>query len=179
MRPPAPELDLADAQLRRRAATTRLLVLDVDGVLTDGRLLYSDAGSETKAFHVRDGHGMKLLMAAGIELAVISGRRSAAVDRRLAELGVRHAFTGREDKLEALSELLQQLKLGDPKTIACVGDDLPDLEIMEPAGLGIAVADAHPEVLRRADYRCRLGGGQGAVREVCDLLLAARRETGH
>ncbi|RMF96302.1 MAG: phenylphosphate carboxylase subunit delta [Gammaproteobacteria bacterium] len=169
-------MDAGDAALLRRAAGTRLLVLDVDGVLTDGRLLYADDGSETKAFHVRDGHGIKLLLAAGIEIAAISGRRSAAVDRRLAELGVRHALTGREDKLAALGELLQQLALGDPKAIACVGDDLPDLEIMEPAGLGIAVADAHPEVLRRADYRCRLPGGQGAVREVCDLLLAARRE---
>lgn len=160
----------------QHAAQTALLVLDVDGVLTDGRLLYSDDGTETKAFHVRDGHGMKEVMKVGIEIAVISGRSSRAVERRLTELGVTHACLGRNDKLVALREVLRAAGLTDMKQVACVGDDVPDLQIIEPAGLGIAVADAHPAVLEAADWRTQLPGGRGAVREVCDLLVTARRE---
>ncbi len=171
-----PALDGKNSQLLQRAADIALLVLDVDGVLTDGRLLYSDDGSETKAFHVRDGHGMKEVMAAGIEIAVISGRSSGAVERRLTELGVNHIYLGRNDKLAALEEVLRAAGLSDMKQIACVGDDVPDLQILVPAGLGIAVAEAHPSTLAAADWQTRLPGGRGAVREVCDLLVAARRE---
>jgi len=162
--------------LQRRAATVELLVLDVDGVLTDGRLIYDAHGGESKAFHVRDGFGIKQLQAAGIRVAVISGRRSAAVETRLAELGVTIAALGRDDKLAALLEITAGLGIDDLNHIACVGDDVPDLQIISEVGLGIAVADAHPRVLAQAHGRTRLAGGKGAVREVCDLLLAARSD---
>lgn len=160
-------------ELRTVAARIRLLVLDVDGVLTDGRLYYDAEGRETKSFHVRDGYGIQQVLAAGLLVAVISGRRSAAAAARLAELRVPHVFLGRNDKRQVLEQLLAEL--GIPVTsVACVGDDVTDLEIMVPAGLGITVPDAHPEVLRAADWITVAAGGQGAVREVCDLLLAAR-----
>ncbi|MDH5254978.1 MAG: HAD-IIIA family hydrolase [Gammaproteobacteria bacterium] len=161
-------------ELRAAAASVRLLVLDVDGVLTDGRLLYDADGRESKSFHVRDGYGIQQLMAAGVTVAVISGRRSPAAAARLAELRVPHVFLGRNDKHEVFEQLLTQL--GVPASqVACVGDDVTDLGIMGLAGLGITVADAHPEVLRAADWVTAAGGGRGAVREVCDLLLASRR----
>ena len=160
-------------ELSTVAARIRLLVLDVDGVLTDGRLYYDANGSETKSFHVRDGYGIQQVLAAGLHVAVISGRSSAAAAARLAELRVPHVFLGRNDKRRMLEQLLAEL--GIPvANVACVGDDVTDLEIMGPAGLGITVPDAHPDVLRAADWVTTAGGGQGAVREVCDLLLAAR-----
>lgn len=149
-------------------------MLDVDGVLTDGTLLYDAEGREAKSFHVRDGYGIKRLQEAGVTVAVISGRRSAAAAARLAELGVLHAHLGRDDKRHVFDDLLARLDI-PPQQVACVGDDVPDLEIMGPAALGITVPDAHPEVLRAADWVTTAGGGRGAVREVCDLLLAARR----
>ena len=160
-------------ELRTVAAQIRLLVLDVDGVLTDGRLYYDADGRETKSFHVRDGYGIQQVLAAGVLVAVISGRRSAAAAARLAELRVPHVFLGRNDKRRVLEELLAQLRI-PVASVACVGDDVTDLEILIPAGLGITVADAHPDVLRAADWVTVAPGGQGAVREVCDLLLAAR-----
>lgn len=161
-------------ELRTAAARIRLLVLDVDGVLTDGHLYYDAEGRETKRFHVRDGYGIQRVLAAGLLVAVISGRRSPAAAARLAELGVAHVFLGRNDKRQVFEQLLTEL--GIPATnVACVGDDVTDLEIMVPAGLGITVADAHPDVLRAADWVTVAGGGRGAVREVCDLLLAARQ----
>jgi 3-deoxy-D-manno-octulosonate 8-phosphate phosphatase (KDO 8-P phosphatase) len=156
-----------------QTARVRLLVLDVDGVLTDGRLLYDAGGNETKEFHVRDGYGIKQVAASGIEVAVISGRSCAAVETRIAELGIRHARLGQEDKLSALQEIAGQLSI-PMDAIACIGDDAPDLPIMSAAGLGIAVADAHPAVREAADWCTHLGGGRGAVREVCDVLVATR-----
>jgi len=158
-----------------RAREIRLVVLDVDGVLTDGRLYYDSQGRESKAFHVRDGYGIKQLIAAGIEVAVISGRASAAAEKRLDELGIRHRIMGRDDKDRALDELAGSLGV-DPKAIACVGDDLPDMAMMGRAGLAIAVADAHEEVVSRADWCTRIPGGHGAVREICDRIIAARSE---
>lgn len=172
-------LDGNDPQLVRTAAEIRLLVLDVDGVLTDGRLYYDDHGAETKAFHVRDGYGIKRVLGAGIAVVVISGRRSAAVERRLAELGVEHALLGREDKDQALAEIRAALKLADASAMACIGDDVPDLPLISSAALGIAVADAHPAVLAAATWQTRAPGGHGAVREVCDLLVAARTGGSH
>ena len=162
--------------VRRRAASLkaiRLLVLDVDGVMTDGRLYYGASGERHKVFHVRDGVGIKALARAGIGVAVISGRRSAAVSRRCAELGVRELHQGVEDKAAAFASLIARLHLatGD---CACLGDDTPDVPLMRRVGLAIAVADAHPEARRAAHRRTRLPGGRGAVREVCDWLLAAR-----
>ena len=161
-------------ELRTVAAQIRLLVLDVDGVLTDGRLYYDADGRETKSFHVRDGYGIQQVLAAGLLVAVISGRRSTAAAARLAELRVPHVFLGRNDKRQVLEQLLAEL--GIPvASVACVGDDVTDLEIMVPAGLGITVVNAHPDVLRAADWVTVAAGGRGAVREVCDLLLAARQ----
>lgn len=165
-------------ELLERAARTRLLVLDVDGVLTDGRLYYDNHGNETKAFHVRDGYGIKAVMRHGCEVAVISGRRSLAVENRLRELGVRHAILGNEDKLPALRSLASQIGIDDLQTVACVGDDSPDLPILTAVGFAAAPADAHPEVAACVHWQTRAGGGRGAVREICDLLLRAWSEAG-
>lgn len=163
---------------RRRATALHaieLLVLDVDGVLTDGRLRYGPEGEIDKVFHVRDGHGVKALQAAGVRVAVISGRDSAAVARRCAELGVGDVLQGVSDKAAAFAALAAGLGI-EPRAAACVGDDTPDVELMRRVGFAVAVADAHEDA-RRAAHRCtRLPGGAGAVREVCDWLLAARRK---
>jgi 3-deoxy-D-manno-octulosonate 8-phosphate phosphatase (KDO 8-P phosphatase) len=158
---------------QQRAADIRLLVLDVDGVLTDGRLYFSAQGEELKVFHVRDGAGIVQVLRAGIAVAVISGRDSRAVERRMTELGVSWVKQGVSDKLAALREILDILGLG-PQAVACIGDDTPDLPLLANTRLGVAVADAHASVREKAHYVTRLPGGQGAVREVCDLLLAAR-----
>ena len=159
--------------LEERAARVQLAVFDVDGVFTDGRLYYGAKGEQMKTFHVRDGHGIKLLLRHGLRVVVISGRRSPAVAQRMRELGIRHLFQGRDDKLAVLQKLLPRLKLTWSQ-VACVGDDLVDLPLFEAAGLAVAVADAQPEVRARAHHVTRARGGEGAVREVCDLLLAAR-----
>jgi 3-deoxy-D-manno-octulosonate 8-phosphate phosphatase (KDO 8-P phosphatase) len=150
-----------------------LLVLDVDGVLTDGRLYFGPRGEALKAFNVRDGFGLVQLKRAGVEVAVISGRRSGAVSARCRELGVRHVHQGVSDKLAVLKRLCARLQLA-PRDCACVGDDLPDIPLMRAVALGFAVADAHPQVRRAADVVTRRAGGRGAVREVCDRLLARR-----
>jgi 3-deoxy-D-manno-octulosonate 8-phosphate phosphatase (KDO 8-P phosphatase) len=160
------------SDLATRTAAIRLLVLDVDGVLTDGTILLG-GGEELKSFHVHDGLGLQRLLGAGIEVAVISGRRSAAVARRMAELGVRHVFQGVEDKLSVLERLRSSLGL-EPREIAVVGDDLPDLPPMRSAGLAIAVADAQAEVRAAAHWVTEKTGGHGAAREVADRLLAGR-----
>jgi 3-deoxy-D-manno-octulosonate 8-phosphate phosphatase (KDO 8-P phosphatase) len=151
----------------------RLLVLDVDGVLTDGRLYFGPSGEVMKTFHVRDGVGIKAVLAAGIDVAIISGRRSESVALRAAELGIRHVFQGVDRKAEVLRQLLDELSV-DASQTACVGDDTPDLPILVLAGLPIAVADAHPDLVAVASYVTRAVGGAGAVREVCDLLLVDR-----
>ena len=160
-------------------ASIRLLVLDVDGVLTDGRLYFGPRGEALKAFHVRDGVGLQQLQRAGFKVAVISGRRSPRVAARCRELGVRHVLQGVGDKLAALRRLCARLRL-TPAACACVGDDLPDVPLMRAAALSFAVADAHRVARRAADVVTRLPGGRGAVREVCDHLLAlkARRTRG-
>lgn len=151
----------------------RLLVLDVDGVLTDGQLFYGADGEQLKVFHVHDGSGIRALAAAGVTIAVISGRSSAAVARRCSELGIREVQQGVEDKSRALTTLLARLGIAE-RECACLGDDTPDVPILERAGLAIAVAGAHANARRAAHRRTRLRGGAGAVREVCDWLLAAR-----
>ncbi len=155
------------------AAQIRLLVLDVDGVLTDGRLWFGPDGELVKSFHVRDGVGIKALLGAGVEVAIISGRRSLAVERRATELGLRHVRQGCDNKAEALRALIAELSV-HTDAIACVGDDTPDLPMMALVALPIAVADAHPDVLAAARHVTRAAGGAGAVREICDLLLDAR-----
>jgi 3-deoxy-D-manno-octulosonate 8-phosphate phosphatase (KDO 8-P phosphatase) len=151
----------------------RLLVLDVDGVLTDGRLHYGPRGEQLKVFHVRDGHGIKQVARAGITVAIISGRTSAALLRRAKELGIQHVFQGVDDKLVALRTLAKARRV-DLSEVACIGDDTPDAPMLEACGLGIAVADAHADALGAADLVTARSGGQGAVREVCDWIMAAR-----
>jgi 3-deoxy-D-manno-octulosonate 8-phosphate phosphatase (KDO 8-P phosphatase) len=160
-------------EVTERARRVQLLVLDVDGVLTDGRLHITAQGEETKVFHVRDGSGIVAVLRAGIDVAIISGRDSAAVSRRASELGIRHVFQGIADKRAAFDALLAQLGL-DAGTACCVGDDTPDVPLLERAGLGIAVADAHATARAAAHWTTPSPGGHGAVREVCDLLLSAR-----
>ncbi|MBS0579933.1 MAG: HAD hydrolase family protein [Proteobacteria bacterium] len=150
----------------------RLLLLDVDGVLTDGRLYFGARGEALKVFHVRDGQGIVQLRHAGIAVAVISGRRSPMVAVRCRELGIEHVHQGIADKLAVFRRLCARLKLA-PAACACIGDDLPDLPLLEAVGRSFAVADAHPDVRRAAGHVTTLPGGSGAVREVCDLLLAA------
>lgn len=161
-----------DAVLER-ASRIRLLVLDVDGVLTDGRLYISAAGEELKVFHVRDGSGLVAAQRAGITVAIISGRDSAAVARRAAELGIRHVRQGVSDKGAELDRLLGELGVA-AEHAACVGDDTPDLPMLRRAGLAVAVADAHPALREAAHWTTPSNGGLGAVREVCDLLLSTR-----
>jgi len=161
------------ADIRARAAKVRLAVFDVDGVLTDGKLCYSDDGRELKSFHVHDGFGLKRLMANGVEVAIITARMSHMVTERTAELGIAHVYQGQESKLACYEQLIHALKLTPDETCYC-GDDLPDLPVMQRAGLAIAVANAHPWIRERARWRTQLCGGEGAVREVCDLLLAAQ-----
>lgn len=166
-------MDADRAQLMSRARQVRLAVFDCDGVFTDGRLWLGDDGHEYKAFHVHDGNGIKRLLAAGVAVAVISGRRSDAVRRRMAELGITRLVEKCDDKLEALRAMQRELGVTDAET-ACIGDDLPDRALLETAGLAIAVADATAALDDVAHWRTVANGGAGAVREVCDLLIAAR-----
>jgi 3-deoxy-D-manno-octulosonate 8-phosphate phosphatase (KDO 8-P phosphatase) len=154
-------------------ADIRLLILDVDGVLTDGRLWFAAKGEALKVFHVRDGHGIKLLMTAGVQVAAISGRRSPAVAARMRELKVPHLVQGCTDKVAALHRLARRLDIG-LLNCACIVDDTPDLPLMSAVGLAAAVADAHPVVLSAAHWVSQAPGGHGAVRELCDELLRAR-----
>lgn len=167
------------AEIRARAAQIRLLVLDVDGVLTDGRLYFGADGEALKAFHVRDGAGIVQLRKLGVAVAIISGRKSAAVDTRMRELGVSWVHQGVGDKRAVLQDLLQTLNIS-AAAVACVGDDTPDLPMFEIAHLSVAVQDAHPLVRAAAHFVTQLPGGLGAVREVCDLIahqFAASRQS--
>lgn len=155
------------------AAGIRLVVFDVDGVFTDGRLWIGSDGVEYKAFSVRDGVGVKGLLRAGIEVAIISGRASPAVDQRMAELGVTRVVQGREDKGTALSQLLEELHI-EPLHTAYLGDDTPDLGALRMVGLPASVADAHAEVRAASTWVSTQPGGRGAVREFCEFLLGAR-----
>ncbi|MEX2480615.1 MAG: HAD-IIIA family hydrolase [Gammaproteobacteria bacterium] len=166
----------AQATLEERAAGIRLAVFDVDGVLTDGRIILGPDGDEYKAFHVRDGHGLVRLRESGVLIAVITGRRSAALERRMQELGVDHVHQGIRDKRTCLLELLGRLGLTATQT-CYVGDDLPDLPALQMVGLPVAVADACPEVIDAAAWVTGVGGGHGAAREVCDRLLKAQSAT--
>ena len=155
------------------AARIRLLVLDVDGVMTDGRLYFGPHGEALKVFHVRDGQGIKHLDAAGIQVGVISGRRSKMVAARCRDLGVEHVIQGARDKVAAFTKLRAKLRIAAAEC-ACVGDDSLDVPLMGAVKLAFAVADAHRDALRAAHVVTSLPGGQGAVREVCDYILDAR-----
>ncbi len=150
----------------------RLLVCDVDGVFSDGRIYLGNDGEELKAFHTRDGYGIKALVKNGIEVAVITGRKSNIVETRMKALNVAHIIQGEENKAAALSSLCQRLALS-PHQVAAIGDDMPDTGMYEHAAVKIAVKDAHPQVRQLANWVTTLPGGFGAVREVCDTLLQA------
>lgn len=160
-----------------RLGAIRLVAFDIDGVFTDGRFYLSDDGSETKAFHTQDGYGVRRLLDAGVEVAVISGRRSPAVEQRMAELQVRHVVLGCKDKVAAFDELIASLAI-EAADCAFVGDDMPDLALLNRVGLSIAVANAVQAVQERCDYVTRKPGGFGAVREVCDLVAGSRGHQG-
>jgi 3-deoxy-D-manno-octulosonate 8-phosphate phosphatase (KDO 8-P phosphatase) len=151
-----------------------LLAFDIDGVFTDGRFWLSDDGVETKAFNTQDGFGIRQVLRAGIEVAVISGRQSQAVERRMTELGVRHVFLDCKNKVARFDELIHTLGI-DIANTAYVGDDIPDLPLLRRAGIAIAVANAVAAVAAECALTTTASGGHGAVREICDLVLAARK----
>ncbi len=156
-----------------RARRIRLVIFDVDGVLTDGSLFIGDDGQEYKAFHSRDGHGMKMLQTSGVDIAIITGRTSEVVRHRVADLGIRHVYQGQRDKLVAFEELTRSLGLSTEE-IAYVGDDVVDLPVMRRVGLAIAVQDAHALVKQHAHWQTPHGGGRGAGRDVCELIMEAQ-----
>ena len=160
-------------QVRTKAARVKLLILDVDGVLTDGRIIMDHKGREIKAFDVRDGHGLRLLREAGIEVAMLTGRSSPAVQKRADDLGILWVRQGVHDKVKAYQEIAREVGITDDE--ACfVGDDLVDIPLLKRVGIPIVVGDGAPEAKRFARYVTRSSGGKGAVREVCDLLLQAQ-----
>lgn len=151
----------------------RLVAFDVDGVFTDGRFYLSEDGVESKAFHTQDGYGIRQLLNEGIQVAVISGRLSGAVEKRMAELGVSHVVLGCKDKVAALDEITAELGISVAEC-AYVGDDIPDLPLLNHVGISIAVANAVAKLHEQCDLSTSASGGAGAVREVCELVLAAR-----
>lgn len=160
-------------QIQRRAKKIRCLFLDIDGVMTDCKLYLTPDGEELKSVNVKDGLGIKLLMNAGIEVAVISGRPSVAMQKRLAYLGVKHVYLDTVEKIPAYDEVRKKLKLDDEQC-AHMGDDVPDLPLFERVGLALAVADAHPQALVSAHWVSHNRGGDGAIREAADMILAAQ-----
>jgi 3-deoxy-D-manno-octulosonate 8-phosphate phosphatase (KDO 8-P phosphatase) len=157
-------------EVRERAAKVRLLILDVDGVLTDGRIIMDHKGREIKAFNVRDGHGLRLLREAGIEVAILTGRSSPVVQKRADDLGILWVRQGIHDKVGAYQEIARKMGITDDE--ACfIGDDLVDIPLLKRVGIPIVVGDGAPEAKRFARYVTQSSGGKGAVREVCDLLL--------
>lgn len=162
-----------EEKIQRKLAQVRHLILDVDGVLTDGKLYFDNHGNELKTFHTLDGHGIKMLQKSGVAVAIITGRRSSVVEKRAHDLGVTRLIQGREDKYSAFQELFANESF-DLETIAYVGDDYPDLQLMTRVGCPIAVPNAAPPVLERALWVTQKQGGEGAVREVCDRIMQAQ-----
>jgi 3-deoxy-D-manno-octulosonate 8-phosphate phosphatase (KDO 8-P phosphatase) len=163
-----------DEVLVAKLADVRLLVLDVDGILTDGGLYYTESGEILKKFNVKDGLGIKRLISTGVEVAIISANSSEATLHRAQRLNVNHVFINAKDKLAVLSELCAQLEIG-LQQVASMGDDLSDLPVMQAVGCPITVADAVDEAIAAAVYVTQKGGGQGAVREVCDRIIAVQQ----
>lgn len=159
--------------MMQRAKLIKLLICDVDGVLSDGLIYMGNHGEELKAFNVRDGYGIRCLITSGIEVAIITGRTSKIVTDRAGTLGINHVYQGQSDKLIAFEQLLAATSLA-PRQVAYIGDDLIDWPVMAKVGLSVAVADAHPLLLNKADYVTHINGGRGAVRELCDLILLAQ-----
>lgn len=153
----------------------KLLICDVDGVFSDGLVYMGNQGEELKAFHTRDGYGVKTLLNAGIEVAIITGRKSKIVENRMEALGITHIYQGQDNKLVAYQDLCNKLAIS-PEHTGYIGDDLIDWDVMEKVALKVSVADGHPLLVQRANYVTKIGGGRGAVREVSDLILQARGE---
>jgi len=162
-------------QVLDKAKKIQCVICDIDGVLTDGLIYIDNHANEQKAFNIQDGLGLKLLMAAGIEVAVITGSQNAVIDHRMKQLDIRHYFKGQINKQAAFQELKTRLNLNND-AFAYVGDDLPDLPIMKQVGLGVAVSNAVRQVKEIAAWNTELHGGRGAVREVCDLILNAQNK---
>jgi 3-deoxy-D-manno-octulosonate 8-phosphate phosphatase (KDO 8-P phosphatase) len=160
-------------QVYLKAKAVRLAIFDVDGVLTDGGLHYSDSGEETKVFDVRDGLGLKMLQSSGVELSIITSRRSKCVERRARELGIEHLYQGVENKVDVFQALARDLDL-DPMACAYMGDDWIDLPVLIRCGLALSVPEAPSVVRERVHYVTRAGGGRGAVREACELIMQAQ-----
>ncbi|NLS43026.1 3-deoxy-manno-octulosonate-8-phosphatase KdsC [BEV proteobacterium] len=163
---------VADRVLEK-AQAIKLLICDVDGVLSDGLIYMGNQGEELKAFNVRDGYGIRCLLTSGIEVAIITGRSAPLVEDRCRTLGITHLYQGQSDKVLALRELLDTLSINADQ-VAYIGDDLIDWPVMAQIGLSVAVADAHHLLLPKADYVTKIAGGRGAVRELCDLILLAQ-----
>ncbi|MDC5838538.1 3-deoxy-manno-octulosonate-8-phosphatase KdsC [Vibrio europaeus] len=157
------------------AKEIKLLICDVDGVFSDGLIYMGNGGEELKTFHTRDGYGVKSLMNAGIEIAIITGRRSQSVENRMKALGIKLIYQGQDDKIKAYQDICTKLDIA-PEQTGYIGDDLIDWPVMEQVALKVCVADGHPLLARRANYVTSIRGGHGAVREVCDLILQARNE---
>ena len=156
-----------------KAKNIKVVIFDVDGVLTDGSLFIGDDGQEYKAFNSRDGHGMKMLQKTGVEIAIITGRTSEVVKHRIKDLGIKIVYQGQHDKTQAFNDLLQTRQLS-PAECAYVGDDVVDLPVMSQVGLAIAVQDAHPMVKKHAHWLTPSNGGRGAGRDVCEMIMEAR-----
>lgn len=156
-----------------RAARIRLVIFDVDGVLTDGSLFLGNSGDEYKAFHSRDGHGIKMLQHTGVRVAIITGRTSNVVAHRMKDLGVTLCYQGSLEKLPVFEKVIEELRL-DASHVAYVGDDVVDLPVMRRVGFAIAVQDAHPLVKKHAHWQTPNAGGRGAARDVCELIMEAQ-----
>jgi len=167
------EKTITMAELTAKAKKIQLLICDVDGVMTDGRLFFGDNGLEYKAFHSRDGLGIMMLQRSGVPLAIITARTSDVVSHRMKNLNIDLVFQGQKDKAQAFSQICRQLQL-DTSQVAYMGDDLVDIPAMRQAGLSIAVADAHKRVKQQAHWTTPHKGGQGAVRDTCELLMTAQ-----
>jgi len=159
--------------LKDRAAKIKLLILDVDGVMTDGLILLNDRGEEIKCFNVKDGQGLRLIMKAGVDVVLVTGRTSKAIEYRAKDLGIREIYQGIDDKESLCIELINSKRLNNEQ-VCCIGDDLPDIPMFNHVGLPIAVADAAVDVRNAACHVTKKGGGKGAVREVCELILKAQ-----
>ena len=162
-----------EEQLIESASKIRLLLLDVDGILTDGKLYFSNSGEESKAFHSLDGHGIKMLMRAGVAVGIITGRKSTIVTNRASDLGIDILYQGREDKIDVLTEIIATTGI-TADAIAYAGDDLPDLPVLQAVGLSFSVPGAHPDLKGAVNVITTRPGGEGAVREITDFILSSQ-----
>ena len=162
-----------DEKLHEKIKKVRLLVLDVDGVMTDGKIIIDDLGNETKHFHVRDGHGIKMLIRHGIDVVLLTGRKSAVVEHRAKDLGISEVHQGAHDKLIVINEILRSKSLSY-ENVAFIGDDIVDVPVLKRAGFSVTVFDASDHIKRYVHYITKKAGGAGAVREVCEIILHAQ-----